>query len=236
MNGSAGVMGSEAEFEAVLDYRFDRCDLLAAALTHPSAVRRLPSGGEHFERLEFLGDRVLALHIAELLLTRHPGDAEGELAKRLVGLVRRETLLDVAQEIKLDRYLHMAESGRGKDIRAADTVMADGCEALIGALYLDGGPSASGGFIERYWLPRLEAAIRPPSDAKTALQEWAQGLGRPLPLYRVIGREGPPHAPTFTIEVSVEAVPLMTGTGRSKRAAEQAAATLLLHHVGKDAG
>lgn len=213
---------------ARLGHDFQDVKLLRRALTHASATRG--SGGEpiSYERLEFLGDRVLGLIVAKLLFLRFPGEPEGDLARRLAALVRKETLAEVAGALDLGRYIEFGpgeQEGGGAD---NPSVLADACEAVIGALYLDGGLTAAERFVLPYWTPFLEAEHRPPLDAKTALQEWAQGRALPLPVYEEIAREGPPHEPLFTVEVRVEGLPPATAQGRSKRTAEQAAAENLL--------
>lgn len=210
---------------ARLGYDFKQQDLLSEALTHPSAAGR---GGPNYERLEFLGDRVLGLVVADMLLRRFPDEAEGPLAQRLAELVRRETLAKVAEEIELGAVLRLAKGEDAAGERANPAILSDACEALIGALYLDGGLSVARAAVETWLTPYLEQAVCPPQDAKTALQEWAQGRGLPLPDYRETARSGPDHQPLFTIEVSVKDREGETGQGRSKRLAEQAAAESLL--------
>jgi len=219
---------TDRRLTAQLGHEFQDTALLRCALTHASATRG--SGGDliSYERLEFLGDRVLGLIIAKLLFLRFPGEAEGDLARRLAALVRKETLADVAGEIELGGHIDFGpgeQEGGGAD---NPSVLADACEAVIGALYLDGGLSAAERFVLPYWTPYLEAEDTPPQDAKTALQEWAQGRALPLPRYQEIAREGPPHEPVFTVEVQVEGQRPVTARGRSKRMAEQAAAEFLL--------
>jgi len=208
-----------------LAHRFENPDLLREALTHPSAAGK---PAQSYERLEFLGDRVLALIVSDLLLARFPQEAEGALARRLAALVRRESLAEVAGNLALGDFLSLAKAEREAGASANPALLADACEAVIGALYLDGGLAAAQGFVERYWTPLLEAERTPPQDAKTALQEWAQGRALPLPAYRETRRDGPPHEPVFTIEVSVVGFPPALGEGRSKRLAEQVAAGRLL--------
>lgn len=227
-------MSSDPELNALaarLGHRFARPGVLSQALTHASAVQDGPARDhavETYERLEFLGDRVLALIVADLLLERFPKEPEGPLAQRLADLVRRETLARVAQSIDLGAYLRLAKASDAGGERENPAILADACEAVIGALFLDGGLAAARGFVEPVWRPLLEEARRPPQDAKTALQEWAQGRGLPLPQYRETGRSGPDHEPVFTIEVSLPEQGGETGQGRSKRQAEQAAAERLL--------
>ena len=222
-----GTSRNLGRLKAQLGHEFEDAELLRCALTHASATRG--PGGDliSYERLEFLGDRVLGLIIAKLLFLRFPGEPEGDLARRLAALVRKETLADVAVGLELGRHI---DFGPGEQEGGAETpsVLADACEAVIGALYLDGGLSVAERFVLPYWTPYLEAEETPPLDAKTALQEWAQGRALPLPSYQEIAREGPPHEPIFTVEVRVEGQRSVTAQGRSKRMAEQAAAESLL--------
>lgn len=208
-----------------LGHRFADSGLLRRAVTHPSA---LSDSEPSYERLEFLGDRVLGLVIADRLMQRYPEEAEGDLSRRHTALVRSETLSDVAAEICLGAYLIMAKGEDEAGGRKNPALLADACEAVIAALYRDGGLPAAARFIDAHWLSRMEADVEPPLDAKTALQEWAQARGRPVPCYKVVGSEGPDHSPTFTVEVRVEGLPPSTGRGPSKRVAEQAAAAMLL--------
>ncbi len=213
-----------------LGHRFENPRLLREALTHPSAAGK---PAQSYERLEFLGDRVLALIVSDLLLARFSREAEGALARRLAALVRRETLAEVAEAFGLGECLILAKAEQESGANANPALLADACEALIGALYLDGGLEAARAFVEPRWTPLLEAERTPPQDAKTRLQEWAQGRGLPLPAYRERRREGPPHEPVFTIEVSVVGHRPAEGEGRSKRLAEQAAAKRLLNRLGE---
>ncbi|MFQ6017607.1 MAG: ribonuclease III [Kiloniellaceae bacterium] len=218
-----------------LGHRFARPQLLVQALTHPSAATKRGRGDDSYERLEFLGDRVLGLIVADLLLRRFPHETEGALALRHAGLVRRETLAEVARGLGLEAHLRLAKGEDAAGERHNPALLADACEAVIGALYLDAGLGAARALVESLWTPLLESAQKPPQDAKTALQEWAQGRGLPLPSYREVDRSGPPHDPVFTVEVCVEGYPPADGEGRSKRLAEQAAAERLvarLRHCG----
>lgn len=219
-----------ADREALQDrlgHRFARPDLLARALTHPSAAPRGRAEAS-YERLEFLGDRVLGLVVADLLLARFPRESEGELALRQAELVRRGTLAEVGRELGLDAHLILDKGGEAAGERANPALLADACEAVIGALYLDAGLDAARRLVEAHWSARIEAALQPPQDAKTGLQEWAQARGLPLPEYREVTRAGPPHEPVFTVEVTVEGRSPARGEGSSKRRAEQAAAERLL--------
>lgn len=213
-----------------LGHAFADPALLQEALTHPSAVQGRERA-RSYERLEFLGDRVLALVLAELLFTRFPQEPEGALAKRLAVLAQRETLAEIALVLDLGPALRLAPSEEAGGGRGNPTALGDALEAILGALYLDGGKPAAEQLIRRFWEPFLEGAAEPPQDPKTALQEWAQARGLPLPCYREVERSGPPHDPLFTIEVSVAGEPPAGAMGRSKRAAERAAAEALLAQV-----
>ena len=217
---------------ARLGHRFDRPALLRQALTHASGLAR-GRHGDSYERLEFLGDRVLSLVVAELLFDRFPHEREGEIARRHSALVRREALAEVAAGIDLGAAILLSRGEAETGGRENPAILADVCEAVIAALYLDGGLVCARGFIERHWRPRIEAAARPPMDAKTTLQEWAQGRSLPLPSYREVGREGPDHGPVFTVEVTVVGQAPLRATGASKRAGEQAAAARLLRTLGQ---
>lgn len=218
------------ELAETLGHRFDRPDLLIQALTHMSAAVR-DKDGLSYERLEFLGDRVLGLALAETLYLRFPAESEGDIAKRLAQLARREALVTVASKLELGDYVRMSAGEAGAGSRESRAILADCCEAVIGALYLDGGLEVAKRFVLRAWEPLIEAQDHPPSDSKTALQEWAQGQGHGLPRYRQVRREGPPHRPVFTVEVVVVGMDPVEGTGNSKRGAEQAAARALLDIV-----
>ncbi len=228
-----GAAADPAALRKWLGHGFSQPDLLVQALTHPSAATRRGAGEDSYERLEFLGDRVLGLIVADLLLARFPDEQEGSLAVRHTELVRRETLAEIAGEIGLERYLRLAKGEEAAGERHNPALLANACEAVIGALYLDGGLDAAQAFVAPLWRERLEAAVQPPQDAKTALQEWAQGRALGLPKYREVGREGPAHEPLFTIEVEVggQGQEPARGEGRSKRLAEQAAATDMLATV-----
>ena len=211
-----GARPSE-DLEHLLGHRFARPELLEEALTHPSAPQR------SYERMEFLGDRVLGLAVAELLFHRFPQESEGKIARRHAKLASREALAAVACALDLQSFLRIAGG-----TRASDTILADCCEAVLGALYLDGGWEPARRFVAQAWENLIAADLAPPSDAKTALQEWAQGRGLPLPAYREVGRTGPAHAPEFVVEVSLAGRAPSRGAGRSKREAERAAAEAML--------
>ena len=221
-----------AALAEALGHRFLRPALLTEALTHRSAVSAKQPDCFGYERLEFLGDRVLGLIIANLLLQHFPAESEGQLARRFNALVQGETLATVAQSVGLGDYLILAPSEAQAGGRSNRSLLADVCEAVIAALFLDGGMAAAERFVESHWLPLLMAKARPRRDAKTRLQEWAQSRGLPLPLYEIVGREGPAHDPKFVLRVSLDGVGSADGQGGSKRVAEQQAAGALMTHIG----
>jgi ribonuclease-3 len=217
-----------AEAARILGHRFQRPELLAEALTHRSALRgrdRMASN----ERLEFVGDRVLGLLVAEWLAERFASEDEGALGRRLAHLVSGPILATIAARLMLPAVLAVAPGEARAGVRKRASVLADAMEAAIGALYLDGGLAAARDFVRAAYAPIMAAQGAPPKDAKTALQEWAQARGLPIPVYTVTGRDGPPHAPEFEITVTITA-DAAAGRGRAgtKQAAEQAAAADLL--------
>lgn len=233
VSGHPASAAGLAELAERLGHPFADPALLQQAFTHSSAFGTAAGRrrGMSYERLEFLGDRVLGLVLSEMLYRAFPHESEGALARRLAELARKETIARVANALDLGRHLILSRGEEEGGGRANPSLLSDACEAMIGALYLDGGLAPAKRFIERYWQPILAEDARPPKDAKTALQEWAQGSGLPLPVYRIRSSEGPPHEPVFEVEVLVEGRAPVTGTGRSRRAAEQAAASALLAEV-----
>ena len=222
---------SHTRLTGLLGHSFKNFATLEEALTHRSAAeRQRVDTAFRFgnERLEFLGDRVLSLVVADMLLAQFPAESEGELARRHAALVRAGALAAVAREIELGKDLILGESEDATGGRDKSAILADACEAVIGALYLDGGLAAARGFIEQRWQPLIAGSPKPPRDPKTELQEWAQGRGLPLPAYREVGREGPAHAPKFVIEVEVKGHAAVRGAGGNKREAERIAAQTLL--------
>ncbi|PIW26356.1 MAG: ribonuclease III [Rhodospirillales bacterium CG15_BIG_FIL_POST_REV_8_21_14_020_66_15] len=208
-----------------LGHRFADAALLTQALKHASGQQdRLNSN----ERLEFLGDRVLGLAVSALLYERFPDETEGELGYRFTALVRKETLAAVAGDLDLAPCLNLSPGETASGGRANPSILADACEALIGALFLDAGFEAAAAFVRRHWAPLADAHTGPLKDAKTRLQERCQKAGLPLPAYGVTDQTGPDHAPTFTVTVTVEDRPAQAGTGGTKQEAEQAAATAML--------
>lgn len=213
-----------AEVETVLGYHFGDGELLRAALIHPSAAKG-KAPGMAFERLEFLGDRVLGLAIASLLYETYESDPEGQLSRRLAALVRKETCAEVMAESGLAAFLQLAGNARTNQ-----TILGDACEAVIGALYLDGGVDPARRFVGRWWGERLRNPPERLRDAKSRLQEWSLAQASGVPSYATIEREGPDHAPIFTVEVRVGGE-VGRGRGMSKREAEMRAAENVLERV-----
>ena len=217
----------QSTLEDRLGHCFGRQDLLTQALTHPSLCVK-NRGLASYERLEFLGDRVLGVVIAAMLFERFPAESEGDLARRFTSLVRMETLAEVALSLRLDQDILLSRGDEGSGGRDNPSLQADVCEAVIAALYLDGGFDCAESFVRKNWAQLLTRDPAPPQDAKSALQEWAQARALPLPCYRVVERTGAAHAPQFVIEVSVSGFAPVCADGPSKRKAEQCAAALLL--------
>lgn len=220
-----------AMLEQRLGHHFKSLDLLRQALTHSSASGE---SSRNNERMEFLGDRVLAFLVADLLLHHYPDASEGDLALRLNALVRRETCAAVALEVELGACLILGHAEAASGGQDKPVILGDACEAVIGALYLDGGMQAARAFVEACWTPRLVGLTAAPSDAKSALQEWSQARKLGTPVYSVIRREGPDHAPVFVIEVQLPGHAPSCGAGASKREAERAAALAMLREVHAD--
>jgi len=224
-------MSSAAVPSRFLGYTFQRPELAVAALRHPSAPGRRPDTVAEFERLEFLGDRVLGLVMADQLFKQFPQEAEGSLSRRLASLVRATTLAVIAREAGLPDHLVIASNEGGSGGVKNDNIVADALEAMIGAIYLDAGLDAARQVILSLWGKRIEAAPTAARDAKTALQEYAQARSPQLPQYEVISQAGPSHAPVFEVRVSLATGHSAIGQGSSKRQAEQAAATILLESL-----
>jgi ribonuclease III len=217
---------SLALLEAQLDYRFKDISLAERALTHLSATSTASAANrlDSYQRLEFLGDRVLGLVVADMLYAAHSEAGEGELSIRLAALVRREACAEVAAQWGVGPHLRLGVGEAQAGGREKTAILADACESLIGAVFLDGGFKPARALIEKAWAPRMRAIAAPERDAKTALQEWAQARALAAPAYDEVERSGPDHAPKFTVQVSIEGYASEMGTASSKRAAEQAAA------------
>ena len=219
--------------ETILGHEFARPELLREAMTHRSAVhgRGRPRGKGSNERMEFVGDRVLGLLMAEWLAERFPREQEGDLGRRLAVLVSQPVLAEVAETIGLGEALSVAPGEAKAGVRRRATVLADALEAALGALFLDGGLDRAREFVRRAWDGAMNRLETPPRDAKTMLQEWVQARGLGLPEYLVTSRVGPPHAPEFVVTVASGGV-TGCGTAGTKRAAEQLAAQELLRVLG----
>ncbi|MEI7710836.1 MAG: ribonuclease III [Rhodospirillales bacterium] len=215
-----------AEIETILGHKFARPDLPREAMTHRSAASGKGSRGSN-ERLEFVGDRVLGLIMAEWLAERFPQEQEGELGRRLAHLVSQPVLAQIADDIGLSSVLSVSSGEAKAGVKQRATVLADALEAALGALYLDGGLDPARRFIHRGWERAIAEQADPPKDPKSALQEWAHKRLRAVPVYAVTKRSGPPHAPEFTVTVTA-ADRSGVGIAGSKQAAEQAAAAALL--------
>ncbi len=209
-----------------LHYAFNNPALLREALTHSSSVGKADDAT--YERLEFLGDRVLGLAIAEVLFDAFPKAEEGELAPRLTSLVRAETCAAVAAELDLGEDIILGESEIQTGGKNKPAILSDVCEAIIGAIFLDGGYAPARDFVFKHWRSHIDKNPQNYRDAKTILQEWAQGQGYALPQYELMERSGPDHAPKFMIRVKVADFEPTKGEGASKRQAEQAAAEQFL--------
>lgn len=213
------------KLQDILGYSFKDADLLTRALRHASTTSERTQSNE---RLEFLGDRVLGLTIAEILYERFEDEEEGALARRFAGLTSREALARIADSIDLKSFAHIQAVDAETEKRSHSSITADTLEAVLGAMYLDGGLKAPQTFIAKHWEVLIGEDLSPPKDAKTALQEWAQARTLGLPDYQIEAQEGPDHAPTFTIRVTVKGFESQTAQGGSRRTAEQAAAHALL--------
>ena len=214
--------------QAAIGYTFNDSSLLKQALTHSSAAsKRLKSN----ERMEFLGDRVLGLLLAEMLLEAYQDEDEGGIGYRFTALAQRDALARVAGDIGLADQLTLSTGEHMMGGRENPGVLADGVEAVLAAIYIDGGLDAARAFVHTHWTTMMREDKRPPKDPKTTLQEWAQGRGLGLPNYTVTGQSGPDHQPIFNVSVELTGAGKGVGEGQSKRAAEQAAAVALLQKL-----
>jgi ribonuclease-3 len=217
--------------EKAIGYHFKNRELFERSLTHVSAI----GGGNRaasYQRLEFLGDHVLGLVISDMLFRAFPKANEGELSRRLADLVRQESCAEVARAINLGAALRLGASEASAGGRMRTAILADACEALVGAVFFDGGFAQAAAVVERLWGERMRTPVRPLRDPKTILQEWAQARGLPTPAYREVARTGPHHDPEFRVAVMLPNREPAEGLGRSKRAAEQAAAAAMLKREG----
>ena len=217
-----------AKLEARLGYKFADPDLLDRAMTHSSAIAPAKRVAMSYQRLEFLGDRVLGLVVADMLYRRFPKATEGDLSRSLNALVRKETCAAIARELGLGTELNLGDSEARTGGAEKDAILGDVIEALLGAIYMDGGLGPAFEIIERLFGEHIGQSGTERADAKTTLQEWAQGRGLEPPVYEEVERRGPDHAPEFTIAVKLGAFAPLTATGPSKKLAEHKAAEAFL--------
>jgi ribonuclease III len=222
--------------EERIGHKFADANLLVTAMTHVSALKPSRKRGESYQRLEFLGDHVLGLIVSDMLYRSFPNADEGEMSKRLADLVRKESCADVAKSLGLTDDIKLGAVGAGAGARLRKSVLGDICEAVIGAVYLDGGYQAASEFVERNWTERMKKPRQPLRDPKTVLQEWAQGKGLPTPVYREVERTGPHHDPQFRVAVDLPGLASAEGVGGSKRAAEKVAASVMIEREGVAGG
>jgi len=222
--------------EERIGHKFADANLLVTAMTHVSALKPSRKRGESYQRLEFLGDHVLGLIVSDMLYRSFPNADEGEMSKRLADLVRKESCADVAKSLGLADDIKLGAVGAGAGVRLRKSVLGDICEAVIGAVYLDGGFQAASEFVERNWTERMKKPRQPLRDPKTVLQEWAQGKGLPTPVYREVERTGPHHDPQFRVAVDLPGLAPAEGVGGSKRAAEKVAASVMIAREGVAGG
>jgi ribonuclease-3 len=225
-----------AAIEARIGHKFADPSLLTTAITHVSALKPQRKRGDSYQRLEFLGDHVLGLIVSDMLYRAFPNADEGEMSKRLADLVRKESCADVAKSLGLTDDIKLGAVGAGAGARLRKSVLGDICEAVIGAIFLDGGYGAASSFVERNWTERMRKPRQPLRDPKTVLQEWAQGKGLPTPVYREVERSGPHHDPQFRVAVDLPGLAPAEGVGGSKRAAEKVAASVMIEREGVGGG
>ncbi len=222
-----------AELERRLGHVFEDRELLERALTHASASQGATST-RHNERLEFLGDRVLNLLAAERLMALYPLEREGELSKRMHGLINRDACAEVARGVGLAGAIRLAPGESRSGARDNPTILGDACEALLAALYLDAGLEKTRSVFADIWAPQFDAVSASGlGNPKSDLQEWAAARQMATPRYLVIDRQGPDHAPLFTVELSLGDLAPVQATGRSRQEAEKAAAQALLATVSR---
>ena len=222
----AGILTALADWLAdMLGHSPHDLSLYERALTHGS------HGAPSYQRLEFLGDRVLGLIVAEWLYAAYPRAPEGEMSRRFNTLVTGQVCAEVAREIGVGPHLRLGKQARDDGGAESDNILGDVIEALIGALYLDHGMTACEALVRRHWTARVEGHEKAPRHPKSALQEWAAANNRRAPVYDLVDRAGPHHAPQFTVRVSVGPAGEATATGTSKQEAETAAASALLEQL-----
>lgn len=229
MTNSDRTRFTDQEFQAIaalLGYTFRNRDLLKAALTHGSG--RKGKTNTTYQRLEFLGDRVLGLVIAEELYVRNPRKAEGALAQNFSVLVRAEACADAARDLGISEHIRVGQKEKAQGMATQTVILGDVMESILGAMYLDGGLEPARALIMRLWDERLSSRSKLVKDAKSFLQEWALAQGKAIPAYRIVSRDGPDHSPNFTIAVTIEGFAEAIASAPSKRNGEQLAAELFL--------
>lgn len=219
------------QLEITIDYQFKDQRLLKQAVTHPSMAHKanyvqLPN----YERLEFLGDVVISLVITELLLQHFPDNDEGELAKKRASLIQGSRLSQIAMQLSLDQFILMSDGEERAGGKTNPRILENVMEAIIGAIYLDGGLSAAKMVVDKYWLAYVLDSDNLEPNPKAQLQEWAQQHGKPIPQYKIVDREGPDHKPIFTIAVTVEGLPSFSAQACSRKEAEKLAAQTLINY------
>ena len=232
MNKHALATARMAVLETRIGHVFRDKALIARGLTHVSALHHDLGRVDSYQRLEFLGDRVLGLAVSDMLYLAYPDAEEGELSRRLADLVRKESCAEVAMEWGTSDHVRLGDGEAQSGGAGKSAILADICESIIGAVFLDGGYAAARDVVERAWGERMTTPRRPLRDAKTALQEWAQGRGLATPVYREVSRSGPAHAPHFQMRVTIDGHDDALAEGASKRVAEQAAAEAFLDRLG----
>ena len=234
---STSADAAQAALEKRLGHRFASRALLQQALTHASALSQDDARLKSYQRLEFLGDRVLGLSISAHLFSQFPDAPEGHLSRALADLVRKETCADIASEIGIGPALRMGKGERKTGLARKTAVLGDACEAILGAVYLDAGFEVADRVIKAHWVPRTpDLSGGATADPKTALQEWAHTRGLTEPRYVETDRTGPDHAPVFVVTANIPGLAPATGEGTSKRMAERAAAAAMLaRETGKGA-
>jgi ribonuclease-3 len=235
-SGKSAAKAATSAIEVRIGHKFADPNLLVTAMTHVSALKPSRKRGESYQRLEFLGDHVLGLIVSDMLYRSFPNADEGELSKRLADLVRKESCADVAKSLGLADDIKLGAVGAGAGARLRKSVLGDICEAVIGAVFLDGGYAAANEFVEHNWTERMKKPRQPLRDPKTVLQEWAQGKGLPTPVYREVERTGPHHDPQFRVAVDLPGLAPAEGVGGSKRAAEKVAASVMIEREGVGGG
>ncbi|MCB1532194.1 MAG: ribonuclease III [Alphaproteobacteria bacterium] len=212
--------------EKDIGHSFQNKSYIEDALTHSSSGR-----AKNYERLEFLGDRVLGLVIAQMLFERFPDEPEGDLAKRLAALVQGRFLAQIARKIDLGSYVMFSDAEKAAGGSENENILADVFEAVIGALYLDSGFDKCQSMIERLWADGFYEMKAPPQHPKTTLQEWAQAQGLPLPVYKIVGQSGPDHMPVFDVELLIEGYAPLVSQGPSRQEAERSVALAFLQTI-----